>query len=139
MSLSCLECPKRENCSELCPRAEKYADQDYKSQRETPQDGREIAKDLPDLFNIPDLDRHKMRFFKSKVTLADLQVSYSGEVKISYLTKRQNKILSLYCNKVPRWQIARNLKIDKSKVSNELYRAKQKIKLFHSKSRREKT
>lgn len=135
----CLKCPKRENCSELCPKAEKFVSRDYKSQRETlwEKEKLDIISDPGEFFS--DSDKRKVGLEISRLTLADLEVRFSGEVKFSFLTKLQNKILTLHHNKVPRWQIARNLKINKRKVSNQLYTAKRKIKENLSKGEGEKT
>jgi hypothetical protein len=129
----CLKCPKRENCSELCPKAEKYVSRDYKSQRETLWAKEKLAK-IPDLDKIPDSDKHKYGLDPSQLTLADLQVRFSGEINLSYLTREQNKILTAdRCDGLKDWEIARNLKIDKHRVKNQKYSAKQKILEEYSK------
>jgi hypothetical protein len=143
----CLKCPERENCSELCPKAEKYASRDYKLQRERTYSPIPLRKG-DEYSELQKLENKAFR--KSTLSLTEMEVRFSGEMRFSStkvqkilenatLTRLQRQIFLLHLNEVPRWQIARNLKINKRKVSNQLYTAKRKIKEFLSNNRGEKT
>ena len=124
----CQDCSKKNTCTELCEKTEKYVNQDYKYLRELPCD-----ENLIEYLNYV-IDKNWPEL-----------VSYFTEelVNFPFLTPLQNKIIHLfYFQGLTYKQIARAMsgnrkyKINREQVSYQLRSAKRRILQFFSISER---
>jgi len=127
----CQECDKRERCKRLCERAERYVNQDYKSQREScyppVREWEDATKNLP-------LDNISYHVAKSKSPWLPRSFPTFDEIK-EIVTPLQYRCLKLFCEGNSYAQIAKKVNRKVTTVTMQLHYSKQQIRKESSKSR----
>jgi membrane-associated HD superfamily phosphohydrolase len=115
----CAKCPKRDTCTELCEKAEKYAEQDHVSQRESCK-----PEYIFELLNMHVKAQH------IDEVLGNLN---ENKIDFPFLTAMQNQcIYYFYFEGLSYSKIAQNLRIKTDRVSYQLRSAKKKLLDFIS-------
>lgn len=130
----CNECEKRSTCKKLCPKAERYVNQDYVPLRES------LVTLKPDDDGLlMTEDETLSRLALNNGSWADLIADESEEPKIKCLNPITNYVLHLRVNERMGWLEIRSAvkkrfgkTLTRKQINNRVLDAKQRIKSDHS-------